>query len=80
MDHGIPHTYRTRNFILPYSEPCDSIPFFHMSLESILILFFTYSLNSQNGPVPSDLPTQTLYELILSSLSATYPTHLILLV
>jgi hypothetical protein len=63
----------------PYPEPDQTIPSHLISLRSILVLSTHLRLGLPNGLFPSDFPTNNLYLLLFSSISATCTAHLILL-
>jgi hypothetical protein len=56
-----------------------SLPSHPISLGSVLILLSHLRLRRQCVPFPSCFPTTLLYTFLVSSMGATWPTHLIFL-
>jgi hypothetical protein len=60
----------------PYLEPNQSSPYPHFLTIHLLSSHLCQDLSS--GLLPSGFPTKTLYAPLLSSMLATFPTHVIL--
>ena len=69
---------RVRHLSLCWASSIQSIPLHPTSWKSILILSFHLCLGLPVGLFPSGVPTQALYEHLLSPIHATRPAHLIL--
>ena len=65
----------------PYPEPAQSSPYPHISLPDDPLYYYAshLRLGFSSGLSPPGFPTKTLYTPLLSPISATCPTHLILL-
>ena len=68
-----------RHLSLSWASPIQSIYTHPTSYRSILILSTNLRLGLPSGLFPSGFPTKTLYTPLSSPISATCPTHLILL-
>jgi hypothetical protein len=71
---------RARHFSLSSARPIHSLHAFPSHLLNIHVSLFSQLRLALPSPLfPLDLPTKTLYVTLLSTISATCPTHLVIL-